>query len=244
MLVSFVQSVVGHSDLLSFPQYVCWHLSSAWCSLPPSQVWPGDRSVHLQRAHVWPTLWSGGVRVLLHRPGSLYIWSRGRQVRTGKAPPGAMTDGSGFQIFQLCVASPQSQNDWMNSHGGQGLRETKKNWNFWKSNYGWWVVNLVPSGSDSSSKAPPTGPQPHLDWCWTGQCPRRSLPGVHRGQHPSLHGVWHPHPIWASGRFGWNVALPINCSNDKWWWVVTRHVLHNGHLLSWNSVDLKEKKKV
>lgn len=215
--------------LLFFPQYVCWHLS--YC-----QVWPGDRSMHLQRAHVRPTLRSGGVRVLLHRSGSLYIWGRGCQVRTGKAPPGTMTDGwsSGFQTFLLCVASPQPQNDWMNSHGGPGLWETKKTWNF-KSNYWWWIVNPLPSGSDSSSQTPPTGPQPHLDWCWTGQCPRRSLPGVHRGQHPSLHGVWHPHPIWASGTFGWNVALPVNCSN----------VLHsNRYLLTWNSVDLKKKKIV
>lgn len=67
---------------VSFLLHLFWHFP-----LPVFlQVWSGERSVHLQRSHVWSSLWSGGVWILLHRSGSLHIWSWGCQVWTCKSP--------------------------------------------------------------------------------------------------------------------------------------------------------------
>lgn len=59
------------------------NINENYCSVSLSpQLRPSLRTVSLQGAHVWTTLRSGGVRLLLHRSGSLHLWGRGRQAWT------------------------------------------------------------------------------------------------------------------------------------------------------------------
>lgn len=84
---------IGHTCYVS----PAWHVSFLFVSFFLNLFWhfplpvflqlrSGERSVHLQRSHVWSSLWSGGVWILLHRSGSLHIWSWGCQVWTCKSP--------------------------------------------------------------------------------------------------------------------------------------------------------------